>query len=105
MVADKEFQRSAWFERGPNNVFSPDELVSEFFDDLFFEEFLTSEQVNLNEGQRLAGRQLWMALEQFSDSTSPHLDPVSIFEDSRWDCIRKLAANFLESLRNDRIDR
>ena len=35
MLADRNFQRSAWFEPGPRSVFSLYELIGEFFDELF----------------------------------------------------------------------
>jgi hypothetical protein len=98
MLADKNFQRSAWFEPGPKSVFPPDELIGEFFDELFFDEFLTSDDVRLSEQQRLKGKRLLAALQTFCDSFANHLDPSAVFHDLRWDEIRRLATDFLADL-------
>lgn len=95
MLANEEFQQKAWLEKSPENVFSPDELVSGFFDDLFFDEFLASKEVNLNVQCRRAGQELQAELDEFCKSTPSHLDAAVIFHDPRWQKIRELAALFL----------
>src|ERR1700761_7040880 len=91
MLASEEFQRKAWFEPGPENVFSPDELISAFFDDLFFDQFLVSKEVNLDDQQRRAGEQLQEELDNFCASTPSRLDAALVFLDPRWHAIRELA--------------
>lgn len=98
MLASEEFQRKSWFEEGPENTFSPDELICEFFDDLFFEEFLASKEVDLDNEQRRAGEELYASLDSFSRCTPSHLEAAIVFRYPQWHKIRTLATLFLHRL-------
>ncbi len=97
-ISNEEFQRTAWLGLSPTRVSSPDELLSQFFDDFDFSDFLTSPEVNLTSEQKAAGENLKGKMEKFADSTPKHLDPRDVIDDERWKEIRIAAQVFLETL-------
>jgi hypothetical protein len=98
LISDEQAQRTAWLGPEPSIVWCPDELFAKFFDDLFFDEFLVSPEVNLTDRQRAAGRDLEAQMTAFSDSAPAHPEPGTIVGDERWRDIRKAAKAFPDTL-------
>jgi hypothetical protein len=97
-ISDEQAQRDEWLVSEPSIIWWPDELFCKFFDDLFFDEFLLSPEINLTSEQRAAGETLLAKMEIFSDSTPVHVDPKHIIDDDRWVDIRRAAQVFLDGL-------
>lgn len=94
-VADETFQRRAWFGRGPEQS-SPDEVISDIFDNANLELFLKTTE--LTDKQQLFGHRLLEILERFVDKTPQHLVPIDVIDDPEWIQVRLAAESFLDSL-------
>lgn len=95
-VSDESYQRATWFGDG-TIVSSPEEIYCELFDDLMYEDFLTSTDVPMNEHQRSLGIILRDALNQYADSFDQTIEPEKVFHDAQWAQVRSLAKNYLDA--------
>jgi hypothetical protein len=102
-LADRNYQERAWFGKS-NEISSPDEMFSELFDDLDFEDYLRSEEIRLTERQRELGRVLEARMNQYANRTPPILDPHKVIDDPEWDEIRRAAQKFGNLLKQGRMN-
>ena len=89
-IANKEYQQNSWFNKGPF-VSSPDEMLCGYFDDCCAKDTINEEANNFTLAQINAIQALHSAMETFSNTTPPHLDPLETFLNPHWDHIRSLA--------------
>lgn len=89
-IGDEQFQRDAWFGKGPF-VSSPGEMFCQYFDDLCAEEVIAEEMNNLSKSQADALRLLNVEMNSFSEASDEQLDAAKTFTDPRWEKIRQIA--------------
>ena len=100
-LSDEAYQRRAWFNRD-GEVSSPDELISQLFDDFRFQEFIDSEDVALRQEQKEAARSFSESLLRFCTETPQILSASDIIGDPRWAELRKAAHRVLATLFTER---
>jgi len=93
-IADKSYQQAAWFGVG-THISSPEEIYCELFDDFIYDEFLDSVDMPMTDHQRVLGMRLKDAMNQYADAVDYLADPVKVYNDPRWNAIRRLAKDFL----------
>jgi len=96
-ISDETYQKEAWFNCH-HEVSSPDELICQLYDDFLFEEFISSNLVNLSHNQRSAARSFLNHLTEFCDKTPSSLDPYATIRDPRWIRIRREAHELIKEL-------
>lgn len=96
-ISSQKYQDDSWFGK-TDIISSPDELICELFDDYLFDDFINSELISLSENQInhaiIFKDDLNFFLESIDDDYSAH----DIFNDPRWERVRKSARQFLKSL-------
>ena len=96
-VADEEFQRDAWFGKG-GYVSSPQEVFNQVFNDLAFEEFIVSPEIDLNDLQKAAANRLVEKMRYFEKLVSEDLRPEQVIDHPAWREVRQTAKRLLDLL-------
>ena len=98
-ISDKSFQERAWFGIG-DEVSSLEEMYCVLYDDLVFEDFLTSKEVGLNPKQIKLGEVLLEKLDKFSNAfPEDYIDPKVVLNHLLWIEVRKAAKQLLDSFK------
>lgn len=95
-IADESYQKAAWFGMG-SQVSSPEEIYCELFDDFIYDEFFDSADMPMTDHQRVLGMRLKDAMNHYADSVDYLADPAKVYNDPRWNDIRRLAKEFLDA--------
>ncbi len=96
-IADESYQKSAWFGVG-EEISSPEEVYCTLFDDFIYDDFLDSVNVPITDKQRMLGRELRDAMNQYANSIDYLCDADKVYNDPKWNDIRILAKFFWEAL-------
>ena len=96
-ISDENYQKNTWFGGG-DSISSPQELYCQLFDDFMYEDFLISEDINITTAQREMGKCLENAMNQYTNKIDYIKDPKKVFDDSRWNNIRKIAKGFIKTM-------
>ena len=95
-ISDKSYQEVAWFGKDKKIVSSIEELYCRLYDDLLFETFLNSNEVQLNSKQKRLGKRLLMELNKFDRIFSENfINPKIVINHPLWIEIREVAKQFL----------
>jgi hypothetical protein len=94
-VASSRYQEQTWLGSG-QAMSSPEELFCELFDDMRFEEYLSSDITGLTPHQKSLGLELKSKMEAFS-ADKTYFNPIEVLEDSSWHDIQEAARDFLSS--------
>jgi hypothetical protein len=97
MAADKQFQRENWFGLG-NRIDSPSDVYNRLFSDLGIEEFITCQEIGLDEQRKAAGSDFVAKLRAFEKVVDPELRPEAVIDHPKWIEIRRAAQRFLDAL-------
>ncbi len=101
MISDADHQQKTWLHSDREAWETPDEVICVLFDDSLFELFLTDCDFSLSDSQRRSGQKLFESLNRFLPDTPQSLDPQTILLDPRWEAIRVVARDFVESFANN----
>jgi hypothetical protein len=96
-VADENFQRAAWFGKGPF-ISTPAEIYNNVFSDLDLDEFITSRDVALNDLERTAATKLVSKMRYFETVIGQDLSPERVIDHPVWREVREAAQRVLNVL-------
>ncbi|AFY70956.1 hypothetical protein Pse7367_2701 [Thalassoporum mexicanum PCC 7367] len=94
-IASKEYQEKAWLGKLEGVMSSPDELMLNLLEDFYFDEFLDSEEIGLNDQQKQAGKYLLKKVDEYYDNSPIFPIPEEVLSDPGWHEIRNMAKNVL----------
>lgn len=94
-IADKNYQKKAWFGKG-KYVSSLDEMYATLFEDFMFEDFLEQHTDLLTAEQRRLGKILLHVFDDYYDKNMPESEEV-VIKDPNWDKVIDAAKVFSDS--------
>ncbi len=96
-LSSKDYQENSWKGHG-NRISSFDEIYCEIFDDVMLEEFLTSDEVGIDNKAKEEGVLLLRKLDDYAAKIKNEHNIDHILVDPEWDDIRSAASGLLNRL-------
>lgn len=94
-ISDRKYQLQSWFGK-EKCVSSPEEFLCQLYDDLVYEDFLNSKEIDLTVEQKNLGEELREKLDKFSDSFEDFIDPKVALDNELWIDVRVAAKKFID---------
>ncbi|MBT4703413.1 MAG: hypothetical protein HOB79_20250 [Rhodospirillaceae bacterium] len=97
-IADRSYQRQAWFGKG-ESISSPTEVYCSLFDDFMFDDFLASSEFKLTPEQRELAEILRVKMNRFSDVIGDQPDPNFVLDHPTWIEVSALARDLVATFK------